>query len=46
MNKPLYHIRFLLNGLRHEYDAFAYDFDVTYDNCFTNVFQRRWTNRG
>lgn len=39
MNKPLYRIRFLLNSLRHEYDVFAYDFDVTYDNCFTMYFK-------
>ena len=39
MNKPLYRIRFLLNGLRHLYDVFAYDFDVTYDNCLTMYFK-------
>ena len=39
MNKPLYHIRFLLNDLIHEYDAYAFDFNVTYDNCFTMYFK-------
>lgn len=39
MNKPIYRIRFLLDSLRHEYDVFAYDFDVTYDNCFTMYFK-------
>lgn len=39
MNKPRYHIRFLLYSLRYEYDVFSYDFDVTYVNCFTMYFK-------
>lgn len=39
MNTPLYNIRFLLYGQRYEYDATAYDFDGTYDNCFTMDFK-------
>lgn len=39
MNKPLYYITFLLNGLRFRYNVYAYDFDVTYENCLTMYFR-------
>lgn len=39
MNFPLYKIRFLYTGLRHEYDVYAFDIDVTYPNCLTMYFR-------
>ena len=39
MNKPLYYITFLLNGVRFHYNVYAYDFDVTYENCLTMYFR-------
>ncbi len=39
MNKPLYRISFILEYLRHTYEVYAYDFDVTYNNCLTMYFK-------
>ena len=39
MNRPIYSIRFLYNGVRYEHEVFAYDFDVTYPDCLTMYFR-------
>lgn len=39
MNKPIYTIRFLYNGVRYEHDVFAFDFGVTYPDCLTMYFK-------
>lgn len=39
MNRPIYNIILMYNGVRYEYDVFAFDFDVTYEGCLTMYFK-------
>ena len=39
MNRPIYSIRFLYNGVRYEHEVYAFDFDITYPDCLTMYFK-------